>query len=362
MHLLEIRCTHFRCLESIVWRPGRGLNLVRGENAQGKTSLLEAMLYCATSKSHRTTQETDLAAHGSDSFRIEMDVERGDRQVGLGCYWAAGAKRFKINGVAQAKLSELLGKVGVVLFSPEDIELVKGGAGLRRRYLDMEVSQVSQPYLTALQGYRQALRQRNELLRRGARNAEVFLPWEEQLARHADAVVKLRGEFIAELSERAAVKYDAIAQAEGLELRYAPDAEHGAALRDALERGRESDLRRKVTQHGPHRDDVHIFLDGQPARTRASQGQQKSIVLAIKLAEVDLMRDRMGDYPILMLDEVLAELDAKRAERLLAALAPDVQCFMTTTQVDTTPALGDRLFDDFRIAGGQIAPAVRSER
>src|SRR5690554_5183447 len=160
MHLVQLRCRQFRCLGDIDLPLAPGLYVIRGGNAQGKTSILEAILYAATSKSHRTTQDTELVMHRHPDFHIYLKARRRDREVDLEAHWHNNAKRFKINGIAQPRVSDILGRIQVVFFSPEDIALVKGSASQRRRFLDMETSQINPGYLQALQQYRQALRQR----------------------------------------------------------------------------------------------------------------------------------------------------------------------------------------------------------
>lgn len=338
MRLIKFKTQNFRCLAELAFEPAPGVNVICGNNAQGKTSLLEAILYTATSKSHRTSSDAELARHGAGSFHLSAQVLRADRELTVEAAWWQGAKRFKVNGVAQARISDILGKLAVVLFSPEDIGLVKGAAAGRRRFIDMELSQVSPPYLHALQQYRQALRQRNELLRGEHVAPELIEPWEEQLSRHAAVIVKERGLFLEELARHAAESYAGITGGEQLALRYIPDVPADAPLAQVLRRTRQSDIRRQSTARGPHRDDAEIEIAGRPARSFGSQGQQKTAALALKLAEINLIRERTGEYPVLMLDEVLSELDAVRSRLLFGAIPEEVQCLLTTTTV-TRPEL-----------------------
>ena len=162
MQLVYLKCEDFRCLKRIHFAPSPGLNIIRGANAQGKTSVLEAILYTATSKSHRTSVESELVGHGAEGFHSCIRARGRDREVTLDTRRRSGQKRVKVNGVAQSKMSDLLGKAHVTLFSPEDLSLVKGGASLRRKFLDMELSQINPSYLLALQEYRRSMRQRNE--------------------------------------------------------------------------------------------------------------------------------------------------------------------------------------------------------
>ncbi len=353
MHLTRFNCRSFRCLHAIDLQPGREINLIRGKNAQGKTSLLEAILFCATSKSHRTTTESDLVQAGSEEFHVRMEVQRTQREVALETHWWKGQKRIKINGVAQKKLSDLLGKVSVVLFAPEDIALIKSGSALRRRFIDMALSQLDPAYLAALQNYRQVLKQRNELLRAFKPDPALLDVWDVQLAREGRIVVERRADFVRELSVLAAQAYGRIAAGEAFALAYAPDCP-ADGLADMLRVKRDSDIRRKMTVHGPHRDDIDITIAGTPARSHASQGQQKSAALALRLAEMGLAHARTGELPVLLLDEVLAELDAQRAAQLFDAIPAGAQCFVTTTDLSRAVAPASRPTIEFTIEAGKV--------
>jgi DNA replication and repair protein RecF len=330
MYLVQFTCRGFRVLCEVCFEPGPGVNVVCGANAQGKTSLLEAILFTATARSHRTTVETDLVAYGQHEFHLSAQARRRDRDVGIEAHWWDSVKRFRVNGVAQTRISDILGKINVVLFSPEDIVLIKGTAAHRRRFLDMELSQINPAYLNALQQYRQALRQRNELLRDPAPDSDLLDAWDAQLARYGVILVRERQAFIDQLAGRATAAYECISAGERLSLEYWPDIPATESLQEVLSKARAIDLRRRATMRGPHRDDLHVTIADQPARAFASQGQQKTAALALKLAELGLVKERTGEYPILMLDEVLSELDETRSRRLFETIDPEVQCVITT--------------------------------
>lgn len=332
MHLVCLRAQDFRCLEALEFRPEPGINIIRGGNAQGKTSLLEAIFFAATSRSHRTTLDTDLVRHGAEGFRIEAHARRRDRDVAIEATLWGGVKRFKVNGVAQTRLSDILGKLNVVLFSPEDITLVKGTAAHRRKFLDMALSQLDAAYLNTLQRYRQALRQRNELLRALEPDRALLEVWDAQLAEYGAELVANRAQFIQQLAGRATVAYGQIAETEGLSIAYHPDVPAQESLLEVLARTRDADIKHRHTSRGPHRDDFTFLVEDRRARSYASQGQQKTAALAVKLAELALARDRTGEYPVLMLDEVLSGLDDKRARRLFGAVGHEVQCLITTAK------------------------------
>lgn len=332
MHVTLLHSHSFRGLADVIFEPGTGVNIIYGANAQGKTSVLEAVLYAATTRSHRTATDMELARHGSKEFHVKVGAASGGYPLSIEAHWWKGAKRFKVNGQAQSRLSDILGRLCVVFFSPEDIALVKGAASNRRLFLDMELSQLQPLYLRALQQYRQALRQRNELLRQHHCDPDMLAVWEAQLAEHGRVLMAERDSAINTLSEIASALYAQLIEEEPLALAYQPDVADPDALADTLQKTRATDIQRKNTCRGPHRDDVDIQIAGKSARIYGSQGQQKSAALILKLAEVELMRQRMGEYPVVLLDEALAELDASRARRLLTTVPEAAQVIITTAQ------------------------------
>ena len=354
MFLIELTCENYRGLTSTAFAPGPGVNLIRGDNAQGKTSILEALLYLATSKSHRTNLESDLVRRGESGFRVRASVRRHDRDVSIEAAWWQGAKRIRVNGVNQTRVSEVLGKIIVVFFSPEDVALVRGSAAQRRTFLDMELSQISPRYLHALQQYRQAIKQRNELLRHPNPDDALLDAWDAQLVSHGATLMEERGLFVQQLAPGAARAYEAIAEKEPMVLAYKPDVRMDASLSEVLAASRKTDIRQGMTTRGPHRDDLSFDVDEKAARPFASQGQQKTAALALKLAELDLVRARTGEYPILMLDDVFSELDAGRSQRLLCAVPPDAQCLMTTTDLTAREDLFGASCARFHIQAGTI--------
>lgn len=355
MHITRFTCDGFRCLQKVDIALSPVFNVIRGQNAQGKTSLLEAILFATTSKSHRTTNDSELVDHDGDAFQIHLDAQRSDRTIQLDANYYKGVKRYKVNGVAQSRVSDILGKINTVFFSPEDITLVKGSASLRRKFLDMELSQLHAPYLNGLQQYRQILRQRNELLRHHTPDPTLLEIWEAQLVEHGTLLIEKRSRFIEQLTPLAVAAYHRIAGDEELTLAYNGDVNDPNEFADILRDARQTDIRRRVTTRGPHRDDIDFHIDGQPARSMASQGQQKSAALALKLAELEWVRERIGEYPILMLDEVLAELDPSRSAHLFDAIDTQVQCIITTTQPDLVQQLGDRPIAEFNIESGAVS-------
>ena len=339
MYLKKLKCQGFRSLHRLTIEPGPGLNVIRGANAQGKTTVLEALLYLATSRSHRTTVDRELVGHGDLGFRIEAEIERKDRTVKLyAAYWDK-VKRFSINGVPVTKISEILGRINVVFFAPEDVSIVRGSASDRRLYIDMGLSQLDNAYVRALQSYRTVLRQRNELLRNDRPDPAQLDVWDAQLAEHARRVTAARAHYVDSLAPYAKEAYHTIAEDEQFGLKYAPDIATDADPLKVYQETRERDIRRGHTSRGPHRDDLQFRIEEEAARSFGSQGQQRSAALAMKLAEARLAQQRTGEYPILMLDDVLSELDDDRARRLMTALPKDQQCLLTTTEVSARDEL-----------------------
>jgi DNA replication and repair protein RecF len=365
MHLENLTIYSFRCLREFESDLPPGRIVVVGDNAKGKTSLLEAVFYLVTGRSFRTRYDNDCVpwnAEPGTMAAIRGRVRRASE--GDSCRLAvtigAGVKSVRIDDQPIERLGELWGRLHAVLFTPDDLQLVKGGPGERRRYLDVGLSQISRDFLFHLQRYNQALRQRNALLKQGGAMGEDELrshaaPWDLQLVEHGVPIMQARQDFIVALEPRAAQLYDRIAGCEGegadggetLRLRYSSflreDALADAAkarkqFHQALEKTLDDDVRRGQTETGPHRDELAVLLGGKPARDFASQGQVRSCVLALRLAEVIEMQSRTGESPLVLLDDLASELDPARKERVLSLLDPAWQTFLTTTRESDFPA------------------------
>jgi DNA replication and repair protein RecF len=328
---------------------GPGLNVFVGENAQGKTNLLEAVATLLLTKSPRTSTPAELLRWGSEETAVDAVLGRGALSETL----ALRLRRIRdadLTGAPGRDASpriartttrdghpiaprDLIGRWPVVLFWPDDLQLVKAGPEARRRLLDILVSQLDRAAADELIRYRRVLEQRNSLLRRlhdGGGPADQLRPFDDALLRHGAAIQVARTELVGALAPLTAAAMTEISEAvDSLELRYAPQSgaasgdleEVLAALSGALARARGEELARGTSVVGPHRDDLEFLLNGRPARSTASQGQQRSAVLATKIAEVRLVGARAERMPILLLDDVLSELDPARREHLLSALS-----------------------------------------
>ena len=356
MVVTRAQLNHFRSYEACVLAPCEGVNVLLGDNGQGKTNILEALYLCCTGRSHRTRQDRELIRWGADFADVKVEAERrdGSHQVEI-VLPALGRRKLKIAGQEASRSGELLGHITGVLFSPEDLRTVKDGPAERRRFVDMALSQIQPAYYYALQRYARALKQRGEMLKAAAVNAgllDTLDAWDEQLAAAGAELMARRRDYVARLSDIAAASHRDIADGrEKLEIRYLPSVSAGDGERDilgALLAARETDVRRLTTSVGPHRDDVQILVEGRDVRAFGSQGQQRTAALAMRLSELEVMRALLGEWPMLMLDDVMSELDPGRRRQLVSRLK-GIQTFITCTDVDD-------------LAGAEVGKAWRVER
>lgn len=383
----ELRLYRFRNYADETVALGPGLNVVSGPNAQGKTNLLEAIATAALTRSPRASSSAELLQWGADAAQVTARVRRPDGPATLELRLqrpvpqGAVVRTVSVDG-SRRPARAVLGVCPVVLFWPEDLLLVKGSPEGRRRLLDVVLAQTDARAAAELVRYRRVLDQRNALLRQvrlGQASAAPLPGFTQELARSAGTVLVARHRLVDALQPLAAAALGEISdgreqlglgyRAEGVDGPPPATAEEAAArLVEALDARRAEELARGVTVAGPHRDDVDILLDGRPARAAASQGQQRSLVLACKLAEVRHLTAVLGIAPVLLLDDVLSELDTHRRERLLGALGAGthLQTVLTTTDPDGLSLRGDRVRHLGVSAGrvgdaGPAPPAVAGE-
>lgn len=374
MRVTQLVLRDFRNYREQAIRLGPGLNAFIGANAQGKTNLLEALHLLATGRSHRGARDADLVRSGADSFYVEARVERRGTTVQLDfSVGAAPGRRVRLDGIPQRRMSDLVGQLAVVFFGPDDLQLLKGPPAGRRRLLDILLAQVSPAYLHELQRYTRALAQRNRLLRQvGAGEAAPALldAWDEPLLDAAAELTVRRVRALDALGPAAAGQHRRIAgAAEELDIAYSPAvpgltelAREGPSavrerLRGELQRRRREEIARSATLVGPHRDDIAIRIAGRDARAFASQGQQRTAVLALKLAELAYMTDLLGEPPVLLLDDVVSELDPHRRRHLLGAVQHHVQTLLTATDAqDLAVRRWPADYRLFRVEAGTVAP------
>jgi DNA replication and repair protein RecF len=313
--------------------PSEGL-VVFGENGQGKTNLLEAIYYLEILRSMRGARDQDLVRFGADAFHIAAEVETDRRhEIGVGFERAGKRKRVRLDGDIPERLSDALGTLPSVMFSPADVELIAGAPAARRRYLDIMLALTTRGYLSALQRYRAALTRRNAALREatkaGRTSTSSVAVWEPPLAEHGATLIRERTAWVGEMAARFELLCTEIGEATAVRMRYASGIDAGddltAALAAALEEKRNIDLRRGLTHAGPHRDDLMVSLAGidgvsRDLRTFGSAGQQRSAVIALRMLEAATFTERMGRTPVFLLDDPFAELDARRSANVLGLL------------------------------------------
>ena len=328
--LLRLDVRDFRNLAHVELAPAREGVVLVGENGQGKTNLLEAIHYLQLLRSSRGARDQDLVRFGAEAFHLGATVETdGRHEIGVGFERATRRKRARLDGIVPERLSDALGALPSVMFSPDDVELIAGSPNLRRRYLDVMLALTNRAYLVALQHYRAALLRRNAALRIAARvgpsaGREATLNvavWEEPLARHGAVLWLERRAWVASMQDRLETICTAIGESGAVRARYAStlatSGDPADALSRALEDKRGADLRRGMTHAGPHRDDLVITLDGRELRVFGSAGQQRTAAIALRMLEAATITERMGRAPLLLLDDPFAELDARRTKRIL---------------------------------------------
>lgn len=317
-----------------------GLNVIRGENAQGKTNLIEAIYFSGVGKSFRTPREKELIRSGCErsEFTVTAAKDSGDDCVRVTLYRDA-PKRVYINDFPITKIGELMGVCPVVLFSPDELKIVKESPADRRRFIDISLCQISRAYFYALTRYNRTLISRNKLLKTGGYSANDLAVWDEMLAREGARIIKTRRGYIARLAPEAEKAHAMLTDGgEKLTVEYEGLAgntvdEVAENFLRALHGSRERDERMKFTGVGAHKDDLSLAINGSDVRVYGSQGQQRTCALALKLAETELMTETIGYSPVLLLDDVLSELDVKRKAALMQA-ATGRQTIITTTDFE----------------------------
>jgi DNA replication and repair protein RecF len=306
--------------------PADGVALT-GENGHGKTNFLEAIAYCELLRSMRGVRDRDLVRFGAAAFHVAADsLGTPVREIGVGVE-RTGKKRVSLDGVETPRLTDALGALPSVCFSPSDVVLVSGSPAERRRYLDIALALNSRRYLAALRHYRAALARRNAELRHAARatgRSTAVAAWEPALAEHGAVLVEERRAWVIESAAEFARLCDAIGESTPMAIAYesplSESVDVRASLAEALARGRDNDVRRGMTHAGPHRDDLAVTLGGRDLRLVGSAGQQRTAAIALRLLEAATFRSRSGAQPLLLLDDPFAELDRRRSARVLALL------------------------------------------
>ena len=337
MIIKNIRLQDYRNYEFLDLSLDPGTNVFYGDNAQGKTNILEAVFVGATTRSHKGTRDREIIRFDQEEAHIRLEAVKRDVPVRVDMHLKKGrSKGVAVNAVPIRKVSELFGICNVVFFSPEDLSIIKSSPQERRRFLDMELCQLDPIYTWHLVNYNKTLTQRNKLLKDIEERPELLdtlSVWDDQMVRFGEEIVRKRSEFVEELALMVEKVHERLTGGrEKLQVSYEPNVS-ADNLKEKMESTRKRDLGARVSLTGPHRDDLKFIIDDVDVRHFGSQGQQRTAALSLKLAEIELVKMRTGDHPVLLLDDVLSELDAHRQGHLLEGIS-GIQTLITCTGLD----------------------------
>ncbi|OON97942.1 MAG: DNA replication/repair protein RecF [Epulopiscium sp. Nele67-Bin005] len=354
MYIKMLTLNQFRNYNQAQIELCNGINILMGDNAQGKTNILEAIYLCATARSHRTSREKEVIRWSKMQSNIQLEVQKSTINHKIDFQIAESGKRVLINKLPVIKLGELFGVLNVVMFSPEDLQLIKKSPKERRRFLDIELCQFDKLYYHSLKQYHKILKQRNQLLKScKSQDMELLEVWDNQLVQYGNEIIDKRKKFIAELDLVARkIHLEISGNQETLSLVYECNVTQDVFLKK-LESSRQRDIIRGNTSYGPHKDDLNFMINDVSARVYGSQGQQRTIVLAMKLAEIEMMEKYLGEKPILLLDDVLSELDSKRQEYLFN-YTQNTQTLITCTGIEQSVWKNQKIGKLYKVANGII--------
>ncbi|MCK5759330.1 MAG: DNA replication/repair protein RecF [Clostridiales bacterium] len=326
MYISKIYLKNFRNYDEQVIFFNEKVNIIYGKNAQGKTNLLESIFLCSTGRSHRTSKDYELIKEGKNSYSVKIEGVRDDIPFNIGIYFEKdGRKNITINNLKVKKLGELMGVLNTVIFSPEDLQIIKRGPGERRRFLDILICQTHPAYFYKLQTYMRVVKQKNSLLRKfevKGDNEDLLDVFNIKQAEIGSEIILEREKFISEIKDKLKENHAKLTKSkEEIEIKYISSAgrkcENPNEFMKLLKNNKKKEIRNSACLYGPHRDDLEFFINGSDLKAYGSQGQQRTAVLSLKLTEIDIIREMTGFSPVLLLDDVMSELDISRKRYLL---------------------------------------------
>lgn len=354
MFITQIKLLQFRNYAKLsLSGMGEGINIFYGKNAQGKTNLLEAVNICSSGKSFRVTADSKTIRFGEEKAYLFVEYVKENRKQTIEVLIEANRKKaIKINGIPATQVKQLLGNLYTVIFSPEDMKMAKEAPGLRRAFLDGEISKIRPTYIDALKKYTEIIAQKNAALRRGGRDVrQVLEAYNTQLEGYMGIILKNRIAYVKKLNEYVArTYYDISGKEEKIDVVYKATIPEDAIAK-TLQRLVPREIEEKSCTLGPHRDDLDFYVGGREARLYASQGQLRSLILAVKVACLNILEDSTGHRPILLLDDVFSELDDQRKKNLMKTLS-GMQVFITTAEPLKAHKKGDICY--FEVAAGSV--------
>lgn len=357
MIIESIELKNFRNYENLCLKFDSGINIFYGDNAQGKTNILESVYVGSTTKSHKRSKDREMIQFGEDESHIRSVLKKGDMTYRIDMHLRNNkTKAVAVNGVPIHKAAELLGIVNVIFFSPEDLSIIKSSPQIRRRFIDAELCQLDKMYLHNLANYNKVLDKRNHLLKEiGIKPSlkDTLFIWDEQLLKYGREIIERRKMFIEEINEIVQDIHRKLSGGkEELFIKYVPSVESDD-FEEGILKGRENDIFRKMTLLGPHRDDLCFYINDVNIHKFGSQGQQRTSALSLKMAEIELVNKKIKDTPILLLDDVLSELDSSRQNQLLDSIH-QVQTLITCTGLDEFVNNRFKIDKIFRVMNGTV--------
>ena len=334
MWINNIKLSNFRNYEKKEIKLNENINVFYGENAQGKTNIIESIFLSSIGKSFRTNKEKELIKFNEPKALIEIDYEKSDRNGNIKIE-IGEKKQIYLNGIKLKKLSELLGNINIVIFTPDDINILKGGPQNRRKFLDIMISQLRPNYMHILTLYNKTLEQRNNYLKQiktENKDQNLLDIWDEKLIEYGIKIYEYREEFIEKIKNKINNIHKEITQnKEEIEIEYFSDANTRQNFINELKSRRKLDIIKGFTTKGIHRDDFVVYINGREVEIYGSQGQHRTAILSLKLSELNVIYDEIGEYPILLLDDFMSELDDKRRKNFLNNIK-DIQVIITCTE------------------------------
>ncbi len=341
MYLDSVVLKNYRSYEALSVSFGGGINILQGKNAAGKTNLLEAIGFLSYGKSFRTQKDTECIREGQQAAYVKGFVKKDTGELSVEALLSAEDKKsLKVNGEPARRMGELFGNFIAIVFSPEDIKVLKESPSLRRRFIDMELSKIRPAYFFELQEYLKALAQKNALLKSKIPENQLkklVSIYNEQLSAHGEKIIQLRQQFLGRIGELSRAVHGELSGGETLQLRYKssvpPEGNIKQALFEKMDKSLASEIEQGFCLYGPHREDIAVFLDGNEIKAYSSQGQIRTAMLSLKLATLKVANEEFAESAVLLLDDVFSELDEARQAALLEHIR-GAQCFITTA----TPA------------------------
>lgn len=338
MYIKNLSLINFRNYEQLSLSLSRGINIFIGDNAQGKTNILESIYYCSLGKSHRTSKDKELIRWGATEAYVSAYIskERLDKKIDIKIF-KEGKKGIRVNTIKLKTISDLIGVCNVVMFSPEDLKIVKESPSFRRKLIDIEISKLNKRYYHGLVQYNKVLNERNTVLRKWNMDKSIIEIYDKQLCTYGSLIIKERLKYIQKLNESGNKIHNNITSGkENIEFKYISSIKNYENIEKdfftILSDNIQKDFEKGTTSVGPHRDDFSIDINNIDTRKYGSQGQQRTAVLSIKFASLEIVKEQTGEYPILLLDDVLSELDLKRQKYILNSIKK-VQTIITGTGI-----------------------------